>query len=47
MAIGNGMHTLFWLHQWADSRPLVDYAVQEISDESLGVTVAEMWEGSD
>lgn len=46
MTIGDGSRTLFWLHNWADSRPLIDTAIGSVSDDDMFKTVSEYWEGN-
>lgn len=43
--VGNGNLTLFWIHPWLQSTPLLDTSIQQVPDDVANATVAEMWLG--
>lgn len=44
VAVGYGVHTLFWDHSWATNKPLRHYATTEVPHDIEGATVEEIWD---
>ena len=43
-AVGNGTKVMFWKHNWATKKPLIDLATSEVPGEFQDVHVKDLWD---